>query len=380
MRKIFDDIRKAPNSPGIYVFQDKKGVPLYVGRSVNLRERLKSYLNPIDPRIKALRDESYDLKVVTYETILETFIEEASLIKKCQPKYNIKEKDDRSFIYISIPKENWSYPRLIRGRLIFKNDGEVFGPFRSLRIAKSILLILRKVFPYSSCKLDLGKPCFHRQIDLCPGKCTGEITKNEYNRIIKYLRLFLGGEKEKSVRFLKKYYPKRFQILEMIDDSLLIVNEDNLPYWPKKMRIEGYDISHFAGKETVGSMVVFKDGEPDKKEYRLFKIRGDFHGDDIGALREVFERRIKHSEWKMPDLILVDGGKAQVNVFDKILLENKIKIPVLGIAKNSGDKLVLGKYLKENNTSLETLILIRDEAHRFSNSLRKKIYRKKMFR
>ncbi len=380
MRKLFIDIKKAPNSHGVYIFQDIKGVPLYVGRSVNLKERLKSYLNPTDPRIKALRDEAHTVKFLIYKTILETVIEEANLIKKYQPKYNIKEKDDRSFIYITIPDEIWSYPRLVRGRLISDKDKSVFGPFKSARIAKSLLLLLRKIFPYSTCKLNLEKPCFHRQINLCPGKCTGEITEVEYNKNIEYLKLFLNGEREKSKRFLKKYYPERLQALEMINDSLLIISEDNSFYWPDKMRIEGYDISHFSGKETVGAMVVFRDGEFDKKEYRIFKIKENVFGNDIAALKELFKRRILHDEWDLPDLILVDGGRAQVNIFDQVLSINKIKIPVLGISKYRGDRLIFGKYSKKENIPLEKLIPIRDEAHRFSNSFREKIVKKSFLR
>lgn len=369
---ISEKIHKALNKSGVYLFKDKANQIIYVGRSVNLKERLKSYLNPQDPKTIELIAEAKNISIKTTLNLIEMIVLEANLIKKYEPKYNIREKDNRSFVYIVIPKKSWTYPLLIRGQELKRYqpiNAEIFGPFKSLSLTKKLLLILRKAFPYSTCRLNQSKPCFHYQIGLCPGKCVGIISENEYKKIIDNLISFLKNEKK---------FPK-LVALKNIDDSILITQEQGFSKFSDK-RIEGYDISHFSGKESIGAMVVSKNGEFDKTQYRLFKIKTAKPNDDVGALKEVISRRIKHKEWKYPDLILVDGGKGQINSFEKILKQNNINIPVVGIAKFRNDRIIFGKLkksLKEIiSLSFRELQKIRNEAHRFSNSARKRILQK----
>jgi len=198
MKKIIDKIKKAPAKPGVYIFRGSKKTPLYIGRSINLRERLKYYLLSKDKKIEMLLGESKNLDFKVFDDLLETVIEESSLIKKYEPKYNIKEKDGRSFLFIVISDDKWTYPKTVRGKDLSGTEKYVFGPFSSLQIAKNILLILRKVFPYSTCNLNQEKPCFHYQINLCPGKCTGRILQEEYIKNINNIILVLSGHKKKS--------------------------------------------------------------------------------------------------------------------------------------------------------------------------------------
>lgn len=371
--RVLKKIMSAPEESGIYIFKNKLYQPIYIGRSVNLKERLKSYLASADPKAKALLKESFSLKIIK-TSLIDSVIGEVNLIKKERPKYNIKEKDDRSFIYIEILKSDWPYPRLKRERQL-REDSFKLGPFKSFKTAKDLLFLIRKVFPYSTCKEGLGRPCFHRQIFLCPGKCTGEISKKDYQKIIDDLILFLKGDKDA----FKKSSPNRAKLIEMIDDSLLINRDEFLVETDKFKRIEGYDISHFGGKEQVGAMVLYRDGDFDKDGYRLFKIKKASAGDDIGSLREILERRLNRKEWKYPDLILVDGGMAQVRVFEEIVSKRDLNIDVLGISEYGGDKIVSTKKEDISPSFSNLLIRIRDEAHRFSNSFRRKRLSKKIF-
>ena len=388
MGKINRKIKLAPNSPGVYFFK-KNNKFIYIGRALNLKNRLADYLRSSDLKTNRMVKEADNLSVKKTGNLLEAVILEANLIKKYQPKYNIREKDNRSFIYIVVPQTDWPYPFLARGRELDKYRPEnafIFGPLKSFSLAKNLLLVLRRVFPYSTCKLNAGKPCFHYQIGLCPGKCQGLITKEEYRKNIENLILVLSGKKEKAVKNLTD--PWKIYLLENLDDSLLIVREENLPAQAGPAgslidkKIEAYDISHLAGKETVGAMVVFENGDFDKNQYRLFKIKTAKPSDDLSALAEMIERRIKHKEWAYPDLFLIDGGKTQVKTAQKILTRNKINVPVVGIAKFKGDKLVFLKIKK----SLKELIVLsfgrlqkaRNEAHRFANSFRKRILKKSM--
>jgi len=380
-KELIQKIKNAPEKPGVYLFKDKNKKPIYIGRAINLKNRLKNYLNPDDLRIRQMTDKAEFLQTRTTKNLLEAIILEANLIKKYEPFYNVKEKDNRSFVYLVIPKIKWSWPKIIRGREVDKyllSNAFVFGPLQSYSLAKNFLFLLRKIFPYSTCKLNQGRPCFHYQIGLCLGKCIGKISESDYQRLIDALIDFLSGKIQKAKKFLKTYYPEKLPLLDQIEDTSLIINESLSS--SLKQKIEAYDISHFSGKETVGSLVVFENGDFNPSAYKRFKIRNAAPADDLAALNEMLERRFNHFEWGLPDLILIDGGKTQVQVAQKVLNEKKIKIPVVGIAKFNNDKLIFGKNIKKSvkellEISFDTLRKIRDEAHRFANSYRKTLMR-----
>jgi len=380
-KELIQKIKNAPEKPGVYLFKDKNKKPIYIGRAINLKNRLKNYLNPDDLRIRQMTDKAEFLQTKTTKNLLEAIVLEANLIKKNEPFYNVKEKDNRSFVYLVIPKIKWNWPKIIRGREVDKyllSNAFVFGPLQSYSLAKNFLFLLRKIFPYSTCKLNQGRPCFHYQIGLCLGKCIGKISESDYQRLIDALIDFLSGKIQKAKKFLKAYYPEKLPLLDQIEDTSLIINES--PISSLKQKIEAYDISHFSGKETVGSLVVFENGDFNPSAYKRFKIRNAAPADDLAALKEMLERRFNHFEWGLPDLILIDGGKTQVQVAQKVLNEKKIKIPVVGIAKFNNDKLIFGKNIKKSvkellEISFDTLRKIRDEAHRFANSYRKTLMR-----
>ena len=376
-----------PDKPGVYLFLDKKGNILYVGRATYLKRRVASYFrNPPtggDPRIKEMVGLAVKVKHYVTETVLESFILEANLIKKYWPKYNIREKDDRSFVYIVIAKADYPKPIIARGKDLEKfpsGSADIFGPYKSLRIAGEILKIARIIFPYSVCWPNQGKPCFHYQIGLCPGICVGAISKEDYQKNINNLILFLSGEKKRLIKKLTKENPQQAESLKHIRDASLLIREDGGGEG-KINRLEAYDISHLAGKETYGAMAVFSGGEENKNEYRLFKIKSAPANDDLAALRETIERRFRHKEWPAPDLIVIDGGRPQVLAVSRVLRDNNIKTPMLGISKLGNDKLIFPLGTKKSfqelaEASKNILLRARDEAHRFANFARKR--RKRM--
>ena len=141
----------------------------------------------------------------------------------------------------------------------------------------------------------------------------------------------------------------------------------------KSQRIEGYDVSNLGDEIMVGSMVVFEGDKPIKKEYKKFKIKNVKNQSDTDCIKEIIERRFNHKEWKMPDIILIDGGKPQVSAVKTIVKD----IPVIGIAKGS-DRKKDEIIADTNNYNKDTLIKVRDEAHRFAISYQRKIKRKKL--
>ena len=365
-------VKKLPMKTGVYLFLDKSGKPLYVGRATFLKRRVLSYFQRLrDTRLAEMLNLAVKIKHYKTDNLLEAIILEANLIKKYWPKYNVKEKDDRSFIYIVIPKTDYPRPFIVRKRELqkFVPNAAVFGPYQSLSLIKNALRIIRKIFPYSICRINSGKPCFDYQIGLCPGACAGKISKENYQKNIENLILFLRGEKKKLLKKLKSENPLAILGLKHIQDVALI-SRDDVPVG-QFSRIEGYDISHLTGKETVGSMVVFTGNVIDKTQYRLFKIKKAPANDDLRALEEVITRRFSHPEWPRPDLILIDGGKPQIDYISKVLKKRNIDIPLVGISKFGGDKLVFAPKIKSSlkeliQTIKGILLKVREEAHRFA--------------
>jgi excinuclease ABC subunit C len=396
--------KKLPETPGVYLMKDAAGRILYVGKAANLRRRVSSYFErPHDLRIETLVSKIADIDHEMTDTALEALILEAELIRKFTPPFNVKEKDDKSFLYLSITKEKFPRVRLVRRTDRF--SGELYGPFTSASSAREALKLLRKIFPWSTHDPErigmFSRPCFDYEIGLCPGTCIGAISHEEYIKNIDHLKLFLHGKKKVVLRSLEKDMARaakqldferagklRRQIfaLRHIRDATLIADAevatlDKVPATDPSYRIEGYDISNISGTSAVGSMVVFEGEEPNKNEYRKFKIRTIFKPNDVGMLTEVLERRFKHSTsaqegaWRMPDLILIDGGIAQANAAKKVLMRAGLKIPILGIAKGAERKRndILGAIPK--GVKKETLIKVRDEAHRFAIGYHKTLRR-----
>ncbi len=372
--------KQFPLTPGVYIWRDKNQKPLYVGRATSLRRRVLQYFRKdIDRRIGEMVSLAQSIEFIQTDTVLEAIILEANLIKEYWPKYNIEEKDDKSFIFFVIPKTDFPKPFMVRGREL-KNfpipEDRVFGPYQSYATLKTVLKIVRRIFPYSTCN-QTGKACFDYQIGLCPGVCMGAVSKKDYQKNIANLLLFFRGEKNKLLKKLSKDNPEAALHLKHIQDVSLISRED-LNMSGNFNRIEGYDISHFAGKEVYGSMVVFTNGEPDNKEYRLFKIK-TVTNNDLDALKEMLERRLKHTEWPKPDLILIDGGKPQIDYLRPLMEQYQFKAPWLGLSKLNGDHLVFPAGIKNvfkdlAETIKRTLQQVRDEAHRFANRGRSRGY------
>jgi excinuclease ABC subunit C len=396
MVKTLVPYKKFPETPGVYIMKDAVGGILYVGKAGNLRRRVSSYFeHPHDVRIQTLVSKIARIDFEQKDTALEALIREAELIKTLTPPFNVREKDDKSFLYFEITREKFPRVLLVRGAgaIAGTAEGRRFGPFALASSAREALRILRRIFPWSTHDPDeigtLKRPCFNYEIGLCPGTCVGAITHEDYIKNIDRLKLFFEGKKARIIRSLEKEMRaaakkqeferaealrRQMFALQHIQDTALISDNEVLMArgagtggaLKEGYRIEGYDISNISGTSAVGSMVVFEDGAPNKNEYRKFKIKSIFQPNDVGMLKEVLERRFARTDWPMPDLILIDGGLAQVNTARRVLLRAGIKIPVIGIAKgprrDRND--IIG--LVPKGVQKTTLIKARDEAHRFA--------------
>lgn len=398
---------KLPGTPGVYLMKNADGNVIYVGKATSLRSRVNQYFQrPHDSRIE---DMVRQIRFVDYhkrDTALEALILEANLIKYYWPKYNVLGKDNKSFLYLVITKEEYPRPLLIRGTQLDEESPNkykaIFGPYTSPRSLRAALDLLRKVFAWTTCTPGMKRPCFYYHLKQCPGVCIGAADKKAYQKTIRDLIKFFEGKKDSLLKDFKKEMKvaakeKRFEeaasyrnkifFLEHIQDVAILKREnvavDKILEGETGVnlfgRIEGYDVSNISGAMTVSSMVVFEQGAPAKSEYRKFRIRTVQGSNDIASLRETLMRRFRN-RWKHPDLILIDGGIGQVNMAINVLRHLNLPIPVVGIAKGPDrkkDKLVCAKNhldlckLCENYKDL--LVKVRNEAHRFAITYHRKV-------
>jgi excinuclease ABC subunit C len=374
--------------------------------------------------------ETKKISFIKVNSELEALLLEAKLVKQTKPKYNIQLKDGKRPLYIKITKEK--YPRVLTARQVEKREKNIafFGPFPSAKNVKTVLKMLRKVFPYSTHKIG-KKPCLYSQIGLChPCPSQIELLKNEkkkkllrkrYLENINLLKAVLSGklkstrknlvrkmqecskeEKFEKAASLREKIEKLDYITQptipvesfvknpnLIEDirkeeikklSLVIKNHIKLPSSFRLERIECFDISHLAGICPAASMVTFIKGEPDKSYYRHFRIQQKKGQDDISSMKEVAKRRKNHLvDWEVPDLIVVDGGKTQVAAFLSVF--DKHKIPIVGITKKNENLIipvketgdVKFKKIPLTPPALNLVQRLRDEAHRFARSYHHKL-------
>jgi len=379
--QIITKIKKFPDSPGVYLMRDVRRRILYIGKASSLRRRVLSYFQrPQEDRLEKMLSQIKTINTQKTDSVVEALFLESELIKKYKPKYNIKLKDDKTFLGIFITQEDW--PKVMPARLTQKlPQGDFYGPYPSADQVREALQIIRKIFPFRyACQPLSGKACLEYHMGLCPGVCAGKIAKEDYQKVIKQIKLFLKGGKRKVIKQLQKdmkvaaknmEFEKAAKIrdrifaLKHIQDVALIQAED-IQQTKIPARIEAYDISNISGVFSVGSMVVFTDGLIDKSQYRKFKIKDVVGINDIEALKEILSRRLNHQEWPLPDLIIVDGGRGQAYGFKDVLRERKLNISVVGIAKGPArDK---NEIIADKNVDVDKKLLlrIRDEAHRFA--------------
>lgn len=397
-------IENLPKTPGVYEFCAKQGKILYIGKATSLKDRVSSYFLKnahLDrPHIGPMIAEIADIKIHETDSVLEALILEANLIKKFQPKYNVREKDDKSFGYFVITKEE--FPRVLA---VFKTQlgkyhaKSIYGPYMSKHQMEMALKLIRRIFPFHSIKAKTEKGCLDFQIGRCPGPYAGAISKKDYFKNIHGIEMILQGKKKNLLKELMKQmkeYSKnskfekaaearnRIFALEHIRDIALISSDmvskglaaggDKVDH----LRLEAYDISNIGGDYATGSLVVFAGKKADKSQYRKFKIMTVDGIDDIGMMREVLRRRFQN-DWPLPDLIFVDGGKGHLNMAENVVAEFKHDIPVVGIAKGPTRKKLDMYYNKEaqifQNVISDSRLVekIRNEAHRFAITYHKKL-------
>ena len=403
-----------PSNPGIYLFLDRRGSVLYVGKAKNLKKRVSSYFinrSSLLEKTRILVSKTSKIKAVQAHSEIEALLLEVNYIKKYNPVYNARLTDGKAYPLINITIKD-KYPKiLIARRSDDKKNNLYFGPFPNAGAMKLVLKTIRRIFPYVSVKNHPKRICLYFHLGLCP--CppffdSPELRKG-YKINIRHIIKFLEGKSKKVIKDLeierddeskKENFEKAQKIQKQIDSINIVTNssykvfgeeinanlkDDLLDEESRELakhfknttsqvgnlrRIECFDISNISGKFAVGSMVVFINGEKETSLYRRFKIR--FTKDvpnDFAMISEVVSRRLNHNEWPFPDLIIVDGGKGQVSSVVKVLKRKNLNLALIGIAKREETIItsdLLEIKLPKNSKALLLVMRIRDEAHRFA--------------
>ncbi len=426
-----EKISDLPKTSGVYIFLKNKEI-IYIGKATNIKERVKSYFQQPAHRDTFFINQITKIGYIKTDSEIEALILEANLIKKYQPRYNIVWRDDKNYFFVGITKEN--FPRIFWTHQLKAESSKLkanfIGPFVDGKALKQTLKVLRKVFPYRSCKTLPNRPCLWYHLEQCPAPCllkskmikeipldSLKIKKSLQKNAKNLIKIFKEG-KNPILRELKREMKlasknQDFETAAKIRNQIFALEKvlthskifEKISYikmpWQKSggdwmaveeqlkkilkkegriSRIEAYDVSNIAGQQATGSIVTFIDGLPEKNFYRRFKIKIAGKPNDVAMLKEILVRRLKHPEWGFPDLILIDGGKGQLNAVCQVLrrLNKSSLIKVLALAKKKNKLYFENKkypiLLKSLPREIFNLILqLRDEAHRFALTYHKKL-------
>lgn len=410
-------LNKLPAAPGVYFHKNAAGEVIYVGKAAVLKNRVRQYFQKSrkDVKTEALVAEIADTDWIVVDTEMDALFLESEMIKRYMPKWNILLRDDKTVTYVRVSmRDAVPYVSFTRNPV---DDGATYvGPFYGKSAVEKAVRVLRRIFPYYTKAYD-GKKSLDTDLGLTPGIEVGKTTPADYKRNLRKMIKYLEGDREKLLVELEKTMHEAaaegnyelaaeardqlFGLRELkkkiifSDKEFLDISSDQalrelqvflgLPKPPR--RIEGYDISHQSGTNTVASMVVFINGASARSEYRKFKIRSSTN-DDLKSMVEVITRRLKHKEWEMPELMILDGGAGQVNAI--LPLVQPLGIKVIGRdksgdhSKSAGVKIFApGRGILELSSGSHTARLIAridEEAHRFAITYHSLLKRKNMLK
>lgn len=428
--KLRTKLDELPKTPGVYFHKDKRGEIIYVGKAAVLRNRVRQYFQTSrnrDPKTEALVADIHDIEWTEVDSELEALFLEAEMIRRYMPKYNILLRDDKAMTYIRISYDS-DYPTVTTTRRPLDDGARYWGPYLSAFQIRQALKILRRIFPFAVSKQTGQKrTSLYYHLGLDPGLEEGKTSLDDYRANLRKLISVIEGKRMQVIRELERDMKRaakeqdfefaarlRNQVFALtnLHKQILFSDKENLDLSKDHAlndltellglsklprRIEGFDISHMSGTDTVASMVVFTNGVSDKGSYRKFKMRIPGN-DDFAHMREVINRRTSDKNvkmWGIPDLFLIDGGKGQLSSALSVLSEKNVKRPAFGLAKQFEEIIIkkdwphinlnykkltalngtvlksdefLSIKLPHSSHIIKLLQRIRDESHRFAVS------------
>jgi excinuclease ABC subunit C len=389
--KVEKKLAELPKEPGVYFHKDRRGKIIYVGKAAILRNRVRQYFQKSrgrDPKTEALVSEIADIDWMVVDSELEALFLEAEMVRRYMPRYNILLRDDKSMVYVRIDYDS-DYPTVTTTRRPLDDGARYYGPYLSSYSIRQALKLLRRVFPYATKRTPGQKRAsLHYHLGLDPGLEDGKTTLEAYRANLRKLIAVIEGKRKNIERDLEKEMKRlakaqdfeaaarvRNQLLALrrlghqvifSDKEFQDISKDHalselvellgLEGYPK--RIEGYDISHMSGTDVVASMVVFTNGVSNKAEYRKFKTKIN-HNNDFYNMHETLSRRLREDnrrKWGVPNLVLIDGGKGQLDAAIQARDEAGQTMPFIGLAKRE-EQIVIHKT--KSNVTLNLNVLFK---------------------
>jgi excinuclease ABC subunit C len=430
-----EKVKTFPAAPGVYIMKDALGRVLYVGKAKNLRNRASHYFSKAavaDTRTADLVKLIADVDFIPADSEVDALLLEARLVKDIQPRFNIDLKDDKSFPYLQI-RTREDFPRVEFTRTPRRKGVKLFGPFTSAKSLRMAIQVLQRIFKFRTCGLDIAvddprwrwfRPCLLHSIHQCTAPCNFRVSKEDYRKQIRSLILVLDGKKARLLGEMEKamqdasaalLFEKAARLRDEINALKNLglrgdVDKDVQPQVffiePKKglvglrkvlglretpRTIEGIDIAHLGGNETVASLVSFIDGLPFKPGYRRYRIKSVEGVDDFASIREVVTRRFRSAQFRspreeervFPDILLIDGGKGQLSAALDAFRLLAVEPPCLiSLAKREEEvyrpEEAEPLKLSRHAAALRLLQYVRDEAHRFAQHYHHILRRKKL--
>lgn len=430
-QRLEKKLSKLPRTPGVYFHKDKSGEVIYIGKAAVLRNRVRQYFQNSrvrDPKTDALVAEIADVDWTEVETEADALFLEAELVRRYQPRYNILLRDDKSQQYVRIDIKS-DYPTVTLVRRPLDDGANYYGPYINGYAVKKALRYLRRAFPYATARpVNQKRASLHYHLGLDPGLEDGRTSLEDYRANLRKLIQYIKGRRQTLIKEIEREMKQAAaaqdferaaalrnqlfalrqlgrqtlfgdkEVQDASKDRALVELAELLGLTEPPKRIEGYDISHMQGTDTVASMVVFASGIPDKAGYRKFKMRLPGN-DDFAHMKEVITRRFREEnrkKWSLPGLVLIDGGKGQLSAALEARDAREMQsIPFIGLAKKDEEIIIarqvdngeataaraekLGGYIKEDKNFItvrlprtshvvKLLQRIRDESHRFAVS------------
>ena len=394
--------------------RDRRGVIIYIGKAKNLKRRVSSYFRPgakHAPKVRSMVDTVYDFEFMTVKNEAESLLTEASLIKKYKPRFNILMRDDKRYLALRAdPSAEW--PRFTCCRIVRDDGARYFGPFPSAPVVRAAKDFVEKRYGIRECEAiapdeDCHRHCLADVIRTCSAPCLGKITKEKYRERFEEACAFLEGKRpqdleEVEARMREAAEKGDYENAARLRDTVFALKEMTKAHFIRKspqMReddaarglrelaeaiglkeppriIECVDISNLFGTDSVASMVVARDGLPDGRYYRHFRIKTIVGADDPRSMAEVVRRRYGPDSTLLKtspraDLFVCDGGITQLRAARAAFAEIGVTdIPTIGLAERQ-EEVVLDDgrenlLLPRDSEALFVLTRLRDEAHRFA--------------
>jgi excinuclease ABC subunit C len=425
-----EKVRTFPQGPGVYLMKDAGGNVIYIGKAKNLRNRAGSYFHKEaahDARIRDWIGLVRDVDYIATDDDIAALLVESRMVKDLRPRFNKDLKDDKTFPYLQI-RTREEFPRVEITRTPRRRGVRLYGPFTSVGSLRAAVNVLQQLLQFRTCTLNIRstedrwrwfRPCLLHSIRRCTAPCNFRVSREDYRRQIKKLVFVLEGKKDKLIRRMERgmaaasealNFEKARRIrdeitslqkLDLRGDTAKDMQPEVFPIDPKKglrglqkvlgiphipRTIEGMDIAHLGGTDTVASLVSFLDGLPFKGGYRRFKIKSVEGVDDFASMREVVTRRFRRlheDEEVFPDILLIDGGKGQLNAAIDAFKSLGIDPPcVISLAKQEEEIYRPGEAepikLSRHSAALRLLQYVRDEAHRFAQHYHHMLRRKRL--